>query len=1134
MKKVNRRKIDVLNKKGISVLAIGIVLFSVLVSAIPVMAAGEITAMRDISNQAVNPGDTFTVTVTITANQEIEALALDEDIPSGWEVTRVSDDAAAFKESTIEWIWTEKLSAGDSKTVVYNVTVPSNAESGTYYITGKVSAYNVNPIAVGGETEVNVTGNLPPIANFTYLPPNPVVNQPVTFNASPSYDPDGFIANYEWDFGDGNTATGKIVTHSYSSEGEYRVKLTVTDDSSLTNSTTRKIKVENELPSQLKELWHSKVSGNVKDVFSADLDNDGEKEVIAGTDENKIYVFDSKGNKKWEYTAGSAVMAVCAADFNGDGKKEVVAGTDYKDLGNIYTFDSSGNLLWKFQTGAKHYWPDNKLNVRVITAGDVDNDGKEEIVVGSTHYYWFPGRVCILGEGGNLEGEYWNPGHVYSIQIGDIDNDGDSEIVIGFVNNDYGYEGAIALFNGNDVSGEAPAAVNGYDYNAGSQIWYWHSGVDHSNIFSVFPFDLDGDGINEIIAGSDDNNVYTLDSNGNVKWKYGTKGRIGEESILASDLNNDGKGEVIAGSYDNNAYCIDYEGNLKWKYETIDPVKIPFAGDVDNDGMGEVVAVSDKVYVLTSDGKVKYDYPRDGVAYVADLGEDNVKEIVLGSGTTVYALAINNLSVIFEDDFSELNLNTWIPFGSPSPRVLASVEGRNGVFDNNGDSWCNSGVVSKKNFSFPNGFTMESDMFLRVTDVTGCWDDAIIGITRQNTPTGESPCPTESYPLGVYTGIFYTGDACWATPVEKRRHAYFRAALYAEDGTSESVGYNLSADDYINGWHSYKIVVGSDRYVKFYVDGDLIYASKKKLHPDVLNKKKIFLGVRSSGSAGKSYHDFIKVYAPSSNISTVSFNPPKIKIPPNSTNTINITLDSAPNGLSGYNLTVSLSNPEVAEIVSVSFPEWATLHSNSPLPADSVWMKCADLNDEIKSGDKNISLARLTLRGDEKGKTDLVITVTKIDDDDGNPIDVSTTKGYLEVARTAMEEPSVFISTDKYEYTAGDVMLINITITNPGEREGVKFLWCLDILDYDKHFIIINNRSLLLSPHYDKTFTLRWKLPKLKSSFNASWHVAIFNKTTSELISEDLADWKYVAEKAMKMTSKDVKVKVRRIQLQKK
>ena len=210
-----------MDKKGISilVLVIGIVLLSV-ASATPAMAAGEITATRDISIQEVSLGDTFTVTVTITANQEIEALALDEDLPGGWEVTRVSDDAAAFKESTTEWIWTVRLSAGDSKTVKYKVTVPSDAEEDTYYITGKVSAYKINPIAVGGETEVNVTGNLSPIANFTYYPEKPVVNQPVTFDASSSYDPDGGeIAEYWWNVS-GTIYTTQKFNHTFTNPGE--------------------------------------------------------------------------------------------------------------------------------------------------------------------------------------------------------------------------------------------------------------------------------------------------------------------------------------------------------------------------------------------------------------------------------------------------------------------------------------------------------------------------------------------------------------------------------------------------------------------------------------------------------------------------------------------------------------------------------------------------------------------------------------------------------------------------------------------------------------------------------------------------------------------------------------------------
>jgi parallel beta-helix repeat protein len=229
-------------------------------------------------------------------------------------------------------------------------------------------------------------------------------------------------------------------------------------------------------------------------------------------------------------------------------------------------------------------------------------------------------------------------------------------------------------------------------------------------------------------------------------------------------------------------------------------------------------------------------------------------------------------TIVFEDDFGEPNLDSWIPFGSPSPRVLASAEGRTGVFDNNGDGWCNSGVVSKDTFSFPNGCTMESDMYLKVTNVAGCWNSPVIGLTRQNKPTGEGVCPSEDYPMGVIFGIEYDGDACWATPSEKRRHAYFIIGLYTEEGTWESVSW-LNADDYTDAWHNFKIAVGSDRIVKFYVDNELIYTSKNKINKEILDGKKIFLGIRSSGSAGKAYHDYVKVYATTPSTSNIIYVP---------------------------------------------------------------------------------------------------------------------------------------------------------------------------------------------------------------------------------------------------------------------
>ncbi len=52
----------------------------------------------------------------------------------------------------------------------------------------------------------------------------------VTFDASQSFDPDGTIASYLWDFGDGTTANTSLVTHTYTTGGVFDVKLTLTDD----------------------------------------------------------------------------------------------------------------------------------------------------------------------------------------------------------------------------------------------------------------------------------------------------------------------------------------------------------------------------------------------------------------------------------------------------------------------------------------------------------------------------------------------------------------------------------------------------------------------------------------------------------------------------------------------------------------------------------------------------------------------------------------------------------------------------------------------------------------------------------------------------------------------------------------
>lgn len=100
-------------------------------------------------------------------------------------------------------------------------------------------------IDVRNPSPIYVVKLKPPIAQFTYSPQNPTVGQTITFDASASYDPDGTISKYEWDFdNDGVTdKTGVTVTWSYSKYGSYTVKLTVTDNDRLSSSTTQTIKV---------------------------------------------------------------------------------------------------------------------------------------------------------------------------------------------------------------------------------------------------------------------------------------------------------------------------------------------------------------------------------------------------------------------------------------------------------------------------------------------------------------------------------------------------------------------------------------------------------------------------------------------------------------------------------------------------------------------------------------------------------------------------------------------------------------------------------------------------------------------------------------------------------------------------
>ena len=95
------------------------------------------------------------------------------------------------------------------------------------------------------ETKLKENGGdkVPPIAEMSCSPKDIQEGQTVSCNATNSYDPDGTISMYEWDFGDGTIKSGKITNHTYRSDGPYTIQLTVIDNDGLRSDSRSSVTV---------------------------------------------------------------------------------------------------------------------------------------------------------------------------------------------------------------------------------------------------------------------------------------------------------------------------------------------------------------------------------------------------------------------------------------------------------------------------------------------------------------------------------------------------------------------------------------------------------------------------------------------------------------------------------------------------------------------------------------------------------------------------------------------------------------------------------------------------------------------------------------------------------------------------
>ena len=129
--------------------------------------------------------------------------------------------------------------------------IPEDTPPGSY----SVRAENLPDTAVAMFTVTNRA----PMARIDADPLSGKAPLSVHFNGSRSYDEDGAISSYGWNFGDTRSATGATADHTYTQSGEYRVILTVTDNQGYSGTSSVMIRTDNNPP--VAEAQASPVSG---------------------------------------------------------------------------------------------------------------------------------------------------------------------------------------------------------------------------------------------------------------------------------------------------------------------------------------------------------------------------------------------------------------------------------------------------------------------------------------------------------------------------------------------------------------------------------------------------------------------------------------------------------------------------------------------------------------------------------------------------------------------------------------------------------------------------------------------------------------------------------------------------------
>ncbi|MFP3903065.1 MAG: hypothetical protein ACLFWB_02365 [Armatimonadota bacterium] len=315
--------------------------------------------------------------------------------------------------------------------------------------------------------------------------------------------------------------------------------------------------------------------GPVHAIDAADITGDGAQELLAGSDDETLYLLGDGLGEIWRrqlpfvrfdgipmhWTLRSAkVRGLAADDINGDGKTEIIAGTGSM---HVHCLNANGEELWRtpVPTGARWTYgiPDT------ITTADVFGEGVPRVLVGNglkSYSAW----CTVLDDSGEILQQYKNGGWAITcpaIAAGDLNRDGEMEVFCG--NN----LGDIRCFRGQQGKPQ--------------QTW-WQNLSRVIRSMTIVPR-----GDHSIVAvGSDSGYLCAFDVDGEKVW-----GTPVSSAILHTALVQSPDGVLLAaGCKDGKIFVCTPEGELAGWFDAGGQLQGMSIGDVDGDGADEIITAT--------------------------------------------------------------------------------------------------------------------------------------------------------------------------------------------------------------------------------------------------------------------------------------------------------------------------------------------------------------------------------------------------------------------------------------------------------------------------------------------------------------------------------------------------------------